>query len=278
MPIMLNTLLVEAGLALSDVRLIRHVDKEGQKGRTPYELWRDDYPAFITYQSVQSISRKASFGDANYWVSFAATDEAETLFLGLYNVEFCGLLDHDVPVPTRDDVYKVGTRHLYKTVETDAMKEYVGKLFIDWGASERAWIQRPDRQNKPIVELRKENKDPDFPGFSGFVKPLSRIEGLPRGWKEVLRSSRGIYLLTCPRTKEQYVGSATGHNGFLERWLTYVHSGHGGNEGLKSREASDYQVSILEVAGSAAMVEEILEMERRWKEKLQSREMGLNRN
>lgn len=47
---------------------------------------------------------------------------------------------------------------------------------------------------------------------------------------------------------------------------------------LKSRERSDYQVSILEVAGSAATADEILKMEMRWKAKLQTREMGLNGN
>lgn len=278
MPIMFNTLLIEAGLSLSDVRLLRHADRRSRKGLTPYELWRDDRAAFDTYQSVQSIKSRAEFGSANYWASFAGTEVGETLFLGLYKVKFSGLLDHDVPTPNRDDVDKAGTCHFYKVGETDVLKEYAGKLFIDWGGSPRKWIQRPDNQNKPIVELRRENKDPDFPGFSSFVKPLSRIQGLPSGWKEVLRSSRGIYLLTCPRTKEQYVGSATGESGFLERWLSYAQSGHGGNEGLKSREPSDYQVSILEVAGSAATREEILEMEVLWKTKLQSREMGLNRN
>lgn len=279
MPIMFNTLLCEVRLTLSDVRLLRHVDsKRSQKGRTPYELWRDDRAAFDTYQSVQSIKSKAEFGGANYWASFAGTEAGETLFLGLYKVEFCGLLDHDVPTPNRNDVDKAGTCHFYKIVEKDALKEYAGKLFIDWGPSRRKWIQRPDNQNKPVVELRRTSKDPDFPGFTEFIKPLSRIEGLPIGWKEVLRSSRGVYLLTCPRTKEQYVGSATGDRGFLGRWLCYVQSGHGGNEGLKSRDPSDYQVSILEVAGSTAMVEDILQMEARWKAKLQSREMGLNRN
>jgi hypothetical protein len=37
-------------------------------------------------------------------------------------------------------------------------------------------------------------------------------------------------------------------------------------------------VSILEVAGSSATIDEIHEMEGRWQSKLQSREMGLNRN
>src|SRR3546814_10511727 len=30
---------------------------------------------------------------------------------------------------------------------------------------------------------------------------------LPSNWLAALRAARGIYLLTCPRTKEQYVGS-----------------------------------------------------------------------
>jgi hypothetical protein len=60
--------------------------------------------------------------------------------------------------------------------------------------------------------------------------------------------------------------------------MEYATTGHGGDVAQKSREASDYQVSILEVAGSASNSDDILKMESRWKEKLQSREMGLNRN
>ncbi len=85
-------------------------------------------------------------------------------------------------------------------------------------------------------------------------------------------------MLTCPKTREQYVGSAAGADGFHGRWLSYARDGHGGNVGLKSRDPSDYQVSILEVAGSVATFEDILAMEALWKQKLQSREMGLNKN
>ena len=54
--------------------------------------------------------------------------------------------------------------------------------------------------------------------------------------------------------------------------------GHGGNVALKSRDPADYQVSILEVAGTAATTDDVIKMEVQWKSKLQSREMGLNRN
>jgi hypothetical protein len=86
---------------------------------------------------------------------------------------------------------------------------------------------------------------------------------------------RGIYLLTCPRTREQYVGSATGEDGFYGRWMQ--HNAVGGDAvRFKSRDASDYQISILEVAGSAATDVEILATEQLWIKKLQSVQMGLN--
>src|SRR5262249_7010451 len=149
---------------------------------------------------------------------------------------------------------------------------------IDWGPGDRAWVQRADQRNKCVTELRTAFKEPEFPGFLNFIQPLSRLDSLPRSWATVLQSSRGIYLLTCPRTQEQYVGAATGEGGFWVRWQDYVRTGHGGDVALKSRDPSDYQVSILEVAGTAAALEDILKMEARWKAKLQSREMGLNRN
>jgi hypothetical protein len=48
----------EAGLNLADVRLLRHKDKRASKGRTPYELWRDDRQQFDLYQSTQSIENR----------------------------------------------------------------------------------------------------------------------------------------------------------------------------------------------------------------------------
>jgi hypothetical protein len=65
-----------------------------------------------------------------------------------------------------------------------------------------------------IKELRATFKEPDFPGFLNFRESLSRLSKLPKDWCVAFRSSKGIYLLTCPKTKEQYVGSATGKMAF----------------------------------------------------------------
>ena len=101
-------------------------------------------------------------------------------------------------------------------------------------------MQYPTKKNKPVIELHSEFREPDFPGFLHFVQPLSKLDNMPKAWIAALKSSRGIYLLTCPKTKEQYVGSATGEEGFWGRWQNYVQTGHGGNVALKSRSPSDY--------------------------------------
>lgn len=276
MPIMFNTPLREAGLVLGEVRLLRHKDRRAARGRTPYELWRDDRGQFDLYQSTQSVDNRPRL-EGRYWASFLGTPADETLFVGVYGVGKRRLLEQDTPKPHMDGVDKAGSCDLHELTLETTLGDLTGRLLVEWGPGERSWIQRPDRRDKPVIELRTAFKEPDFPGFLGFVKMLSELDKLPKSWLSALQSCRGIYLLTCPKTREQYVGSATGGDGFWGRWQDYIQTGHGGNLGLRSREPSDYQVSILEVAGTAATRDDILGMEVRWKLKLQSKEMGLNR-
>ncbi|MBA4040384.1 MAG: hypothetical protein C0474_00990 [Sphingobium sp.] len=274
-----NSVLQELAVDPRDVRLLRH-QTGPYYGRTPYTLWRDDRSGFLTYQSIQSVQNRPRLA-ARYWASFVVTPAQSTLFTGLYQVERVGPCDPQIIDPLRlVPVTQGGARELdlYTQALVDASAPLAGRVFIDWGAGTRSWVQRADNQAKPIVEVARAFQEEAFPGYARFIGNLSAIETLPSGWLSALRAARGIYLLTCPRTREQYVGSATGEAGFLGRWLSYVQDGHGGNVGLKSRDPSDYQVSILEVSGSTATVEDILAAEQLWKAKLQSREMGLNRN
>lgn len=277
MPVRLNTILEGQGLTPATVRLLRHQDSRSEKGRSPYELWRDDRPAFESYQRVQSFTNRAKL-QSTHWVSFVVTPLGDTLLAGVYACRYMGINEVDLPWPHAMGSDAAGSRDVYDLVPDERFVDLAGRLVIAWGEGGRAWIQRADNQDKVVVELWKTFREPEFPGHLEFLAALSAIERLPSAWVAPLASCRGIYLLTCPKTKEQYVGSATGADGFLGRWLSYVANGHGGNVGLKSRDPSDYQVSILEVAGSSAMTEEIFQMESRWKRKLQSGAMGLNRN
>lgn len=276
MPIMFNTILRAADFQLADVRLLRHKDTRAAKGFTPYELWRDNPQQFDWYQATQSIKNQNKL-KAQYWASFVGTPGGETLFVGIYCVKNSRLLDHDVPWPSGDGVVKAGSCMVYDLTLEQRLGDLIGKLLIVWGMGYKAWIQRADQQDKQVIELRKEFQEPVFPGFLDFASPLSQLDRLPKSWIAVLKASKGIYLLTDPKTKEQYVGSAKGEEAFWQRWQDYFRTGDGGNVGLKQHGPCDYQVSILEVAGTTSTPEDILKMETRWKLKLHSREMGLNK-
>ena len=276
MPINFNMVLKQAGVSPEDVRLLRHKDNRAKKGCTPYELWRDNRPQFEAYQSHQSISNREKL-TAPYWASFVGTPNDETMFVGLYSVKYDGLSKEDEPKPHMDEISKAGEADVYVLTPADLLTEFIEKLIVDWGPGALAWVQYAVRQDKPILELRTAFKEENFPGFLEFIQPLSKINSVPRDWQNRLTESKGVYLLTCPRTKEHYIGSATGEDGFWGRWQHYIRDGHGGNVGLKSRDLSDYQVTILEVAGTALSDDEIRNREFLWMAKLQSRTMGLNR-
>ena len=278
MPILFNSLLAQYEIDPTLVILLRHQDRRAATRRTPYELWRDDRLGFDLYQSCQTVENRAKFSRAPNWASFVGTPDGTTMFVGVYSASYKGLLTGDIPQPHTGEMDIAGSRDVYDLKLDNRLADLAGKLFIEWGDGARAWVQRAENQNKQITEVRSEFKEEVFPGYLNFNAPLSGVEGLPKSWITTLKEATGVYLLTCPKTKEQYVGSASGGEGFWNRWMCYVITGHGGNIALKSREPSDYQVSILEVAGSAANTDDILKMEAKWKTKLQSREMGLNRN
>lgn len=279
MPITFSTILRQADLLLSEVRLLRHQDGRADRGRSPYEMWRDDWNRFNAYQSIQSTHSRTKLA-AKYWASFVGLPDNRTMFVGLYLVNYLGTIKEDKTQVHTDGVDRAGTCDEYKLTLENHLGDLVGKLFIDWGPGTRAWIQRPDKSDKVVTELLREFREPDFPGFLCFRSNLSNVkrEALPKSWIDVLRVSKGIYLLTCPKTREQYIGKADGQGGFWDRWLSHAQTGYGDAVKLKSREPSDYQVSILEVAGSAASEADLMRMEGLWKMKLQSREMGLNAN
>ena len=254
MPLRFNTFLTQFDIAPSTVRLLRHQDSRSAKGRTPYELWRDDRPSFNFYQEAQSLGNRSKLR-AEFWASFVVTPGGETLLVGIYRSRHLGVNDVERTWPHAEGVDPPRSCDLYELALDERVDDMAGRVVIDWGSGERSWIQRADNQNKVILQIRDTFREPEFPGFTEFISTLSNIDRLPPAWSAALSSSRGIYLLTCPKTREQYVGSATGAEGFRGRWLAYARDGHGGNVGLKSRDASDYQVSILEVAGSSATTE-----------------------
>ena len=277
MPIMFNTLLEAAGLELHQVRLVRHQDSRADRDKTPYALWRDRSDDFLIYQSRQNVRTKSTLGKSRHWAVFVVTPTKETLFVGLYDVRGFQVGEAGVACVHIGGEAEGTDYIVFNIQKSDHLKEYEGKLVIEWGAGYLAWVQQAEKQDKRVVELRPKFEEQTYPGHFSFISPLAEIEALPPAWKAALMHAKGIYVLTCPRTKECYVGSAAGEGGFFERWCQHARSG-GDALGLRRRDPSDYQVSILQVVDSGASIKEIVALEYIWMRKLQTPEMGLNAN
>jgi hypothetical protein len=113
MPIMFNSLLIQNELVPANVILLRHQDKRAARGRTPYELWRDNRPAFERYQFVQRIPNRQKFSRAPMWASFVGTPDGATMFAGLYSAKYRGLLLEDTPWPHADGIDRAGSCDVY---------------------------------------------------------------------------------------------------------------------------------------------------------------------
>jgi hypothetical protein len=272
MALQFSALLEQAGISPKQTWLLRHQDKRGGKGKTPYQLWRAQDGTLERYQQIQS---KDVFKPGQWLASFVATPLGETLFTGLYFVDSVGIVADGVhdPISGSDvsGLFEYGIRQVAE------LSEYAGKLTIDWGGGFQAWKQSGTNPNKPILEIRKVAIEPPFPGFLHFKWPIRQLDSVPAGWRAALSVS-GVYVLVSETTGKLYVGSAYGSGGFWARWENYYRTGHGGNEGMKLAADHQYQVSILEVASSSVNEGDVIRMESLWKEKLLSRKHGFNTN
>lgn len=272
-----NQLLQRGGLDPRDVRLVRHRDPDRAKHRFLAKAAIDRDPRFHKYQEFQGTEQVIeAFRAAKHLAAFIAEPGTkQTLFVGVWD----RLGERAVPATDPYGSQRRPGTVVFETQLREEFDDYRGRLVIDWGDGTRAWVQRADKQDKAILELRRVREEPRFPGFSSFREPLSEIETIPVSWAEVLRNTRGIYLLVHRDSSEQYVGSAYGDGGFLGRWKCYA-DGHGGNAAMKElgAPAEAYDVSILEVIGTDATADDVFAREGLWKVKLGTRTKGLNRN
>jgi hypothetical protein len=202
----------------------------------------------------------------------------ETVFVGLYRIAGMTL----VPKGTRsgiddDDVTQGDDAGRWDLRLTGRLAGYIDRLVIDWGPGDRAWCQRAHSKNKPVIGLR-DGAELPFPGFDEFACRVADLALIPARWRDVLKHTKGVYLLLDTDTGEQYVGSAKGGDNLYGRWTAYASNAHGGNLGLKGARKRSLQVSVLATVNSLTTDAAVERLESAWKDKLGSREFGLNRN
>ncbi len=267
------------GFDASKARLVRH----DRRASFEWIKGRDLFEHYITYQSAGLDP----FAKAELAFQFLPGPTLENsrvsaLFVGAYKIEDQWLYGHGERrslLHSENSTYQhLADAKAYELSRLEKFEPYIGKVLIDWGTIARSWSQRANRQTKEIVELRRSMGEPAFPGFAALNVSLEDLATMPASWRAAVSAVKGVYLLVCPETGQQYVGSAYGFGGFMERWSAYAADGHGGNILLKSRIRSNYRISVLEIASPEMSASDIIHREAAWKEKLGSRAYGLNAN
>jgi hypothetical protein len=223
-----NTILKAENIDPKNVRLVRHQDARAAAKCTPYDLWRAGDGRLEFYQRLQ---KREVFSVGDLLATFVVTPAGDTLFIGLFHVDSLGI----APPGTIDPVLREDRSglHFYDIERDERLSGYAGHLIIDWGKGYIQWVQHADSSEKPIIEIRKEIKEEAFPGFTRFCCDIDQIEKVPYSWQEVLKHTRGVYLLVEKDTGKQYVGSAKGEESLWGRFCDYARTGHGGNVELK---------------------------------------------
>lgn len=279
----LDHLLLPFGLDISRrTKLVRHQEQ----GIDVAALLRAGQLEF--YQTFQG---RPVFANCEQIVSFLGGVGTQAIFVGVYQV--LGVTGPRAIELPKDFLYpgmNVSSVYVYNLVRDKKFDALSERLVIDWGAGTRSWVQKFRQGEKEVVEVLPKGYVKEFPGFLDFVLRFDELKTMienptaNREWHRMLGSVAGVYLILDTFSGRQYVGSAYGEGGIIARWSQYAHTGHGGNAQLKAllterpNARNDLQFSVLQTLSPSLTAREVIEHERRHKEKLCTRAHGLNSN
>lgn len=275
-----SDVLKKVGLDPSKVKLIRHALTD--KG------FRDCFEKNMVWEYTRQQKNGFSKG-YDYWCVFISGKGTLAKLFACYKVGRC--------VPDTPDVMPQGFPHpewfrgegaFFDLESTNLLKDYEGRLTIDWGGSTRMWHQKGTTE-KPIVSIQADEKKV-FAGFERLILTYDELKEIIlnptvyEAWHTALSSVNAIYLIVDRESGKQYIGSAYGKDGLLGRWSCYVNSLHGHNKRMKElictypERYRHFQFSILQILPKTMTEDEVIQTESLYKKKLLTIPFGMNDN
>jgi hypothetical protein len=161
----------------------------------------------------------------------------------------------------------------------DFYADWSGRLVISWPGGERSWWRWADRNEFAVdAILPAKALEQSMPLWTQLTLSWAELKTLPAAWRAKLSEWRGIYFILDQSDGRGYVGSAYGSENILGRWLRYADTGHGGNKQLRRRNPTNFRFSILQRVSPDMEAEEVIQIESAWKDRLSTRNHGLNEN
>ena len=275
-----SDVLRKVGLNPQRVKLIRHALTD--KG------FKDCYDKNMVLEYTR-LQKQGFSKEYDYWCVFISGKGTLAKLFACYKIEGS--------VPDTRNVMPTGFPHpewfqgenaYYNLKYTDLMKDYEGRLTIDWGSSTRMWHQKGTTE-KPIISIQADEKKV-FAGFENLILTYDELKEIVlnptfyEAWHTALSSVNAIYLIVDMETGKQYVGSAYGKDGLLGRWSCYINSLHGNNKRMKElicdcpERYHQFQFSILQILPKTVTDDEVIRTESLYKKKLLSIPFGMNDN
>jgi hypothetical protein len=284
MPILyFSDVLKKVGLDPTKVLLIRHA--------MTHKGFRACHAVHMDYEYTRHQTTDFSRG-YDYWVTFVSDKGTLCKLQACYKVGDYVPDNRDVipeNLPAVEAKEFQGKKAYFDLQPMDLLKDYEGRLMIDWGNSARMWHQKGTNE-KPIVAIQADEKKV-FTGFENLIlsydelKEIIENEPVYEAWYAAMSSVNAIYLITDRATGTQYVGSAYNQNGLLGRWKVYIETGgHGGNKKMMAvmqetpARCHDLQFSVLQILPKNMTPDEIINVETLWKDKFLTKKFGWNDN
>lgn len=275
-----SDVLKKVGLEPAKVKLIRHaLTDKGFKS-----CYEKNMVLEYTRQQKNGFSK-----NYDHWCVFISDKGTLAKLFACYKVGKCVPDTPDV-IPEgfpRPEWFR-GENAYFDLQYVELLKEYEGKLTIDWGNSTRMWHQK-GTTDKSIVSIQADEKKV-FSGFENLIltydelKEIIENQTVYGAWHTALSAVNAIYLIVDRETGKQYVGSAYGKDGLLGRWSCYVRSLHGNNKLMKElicaypERYHHFQFSILQILPKTVTDDEVIQIEGLYKRKLMSSSFGMNGN
>jgi hypothetical protein len=288
----LNDLLVKKGLDPEQVLVMRHSPHEPNLKKVLPWVASTKPSWFNAYQQTQYKRQEDQVKRAKYLASFIGHGSGKALYIGLYEIGGSRVLPREEfwEIPANQELGKLGMTGwpsndkrksclLFDLRITDAYKEWKGKLVVSWPSPARVWCRWAHKNEFLVAAILEENAlEEHMPPWYELVLPYEMLRNLWPSWQAALSQWRAIYFIFDVSDGEGYVGAAYGKQNLLSRWLNYAATGHGGNKKLKGRDSRNLRFSILQRVSPDMDKDDVARLEATWKDRLHTRECGLNEN
>jgi hypothetical protein len=290
----LKDLLLDKNIDPQHVLVLRHRPLELELNKVLPWLAAEKPDVFNAYQQTQIKQVEQGMTHAAYVAAFIGHEPGKALFVGLYSVKGWKPITPKEywQIPANVELEEYGHKGFteeesrssilwFDLVLTDFYADWKGKLIVHWPPQDRNWYRwaHKPKNEMPIFAIREESAfDTVMPEWNEIVLKWDELRILPTRWKSKLAEWRGIYYIFDTSDGKGYVGSAYGEWNLLGRWLNYAMHGDGGNNLLKKRDPHKFEFSILQRVSPDLKPADVIQLENTWKERLHTREYGLNDN